>query len=176
MIRTSLLVLAGPICSGKTTLAQGLAKETGAQVVSARAELHKLGAAGDRGDLQDFGAALERRTSGAWLASAVPTAEEHPTPIIVDSARTLNQIRALRSLKHRVVVVYLTAPLKVRKQRYERRNDPVDYGRSVESALSGEDEEVGELAAHADLRIATGNKTPQDVLSYAGRLVDLRGV
>jgi cytidylate kinase len=174
--RTSLLILAGPLCSGKTTLAKALAEQTGALVVSARAELHKLGATGDRGDLQDFGTALERRTGGAWLASAVPSADEHPAPVIVDSARTLNQIRALRSIRQDVVVMYLTAPLEERRQRYERRDDPVDRGRSVESALSGEQEDVGELAAHADLQLETGNETPLDVLSRARRLVELRRV
>ena len=70
--------------------------------------------------------------------------------------------------------MYLVAPLDERRRRYESRDDPLDRGRSAESALSGEPKEVGELVAHTDVQLDTGNATRQEVLSRAIGLLELR--
>jgi cytidylate kinase len=172
--RTGALVLAGPLCSGKTTLAEALAKARGAKIVSARAELRRLGAGEDRLDLQSFGAAVEQRTAGAWLASAVRTGDDQSVPVIVDSARTVKQIEALRALRTDAVVLYLTASLDERKRRYEARDDPVDKSRPFDSVVSGELGQIEALVAHADFQVETDDKVPDDVTSDVLRIVDLR--
>lgn len=171
--RTDLLVLAGPLCSGKTTLAEVLANQRDAHIVKARAELRRLGAREDRLDLQSFGNAIEQRTNGVWLAEAVRAAERRHLPVIVDSARTRSQIEALRGVSARAVVLYLTASLPERRRRYEDRDDVADEGRSFESVVSGEVAEIAELAAQADVEVETDGTTPEHVASRVLRDFDL---
>lgn len=171
--RTNLLVLTGLLCSGKTTLAQLLAEGRGAEIVSARRELLRLGAVEDRRDLQRFGAAVEQSTAGGWLASAIPATGQQPAPVIVDSAKTPEQVRALRVLRASPVVLFLTASLDERRRRFLGRDDAIEHGRSFGSVLSDEPDGFNDLAAHADLRVKTDNMTPRSVALDVLRDVEL---
>lgn len=171
--RTNLLVLSGLLCSGKTTLARLLADDLGAEIVSARQELLRQGAAQDRRALQRLGAALERDTRGGWLASAIPVTSDQPAPVIVDSAKTPEQIRALRVLRASPVVLFLTASFEERKRRYQARCDAIEQGSSFETVLSSEPEGFTDLVRLADLRVQTDNLTPGGVASEVLRRLDL---
>src|ERR1700730_14170546 len=105
----TLVVLSGPICSGKTTLAKHLNLLDGAVIVSARQVLADLGARLDDSErLQRIGSGVEESTGGTWLSSAVVvTCKRFPeASVVVDSARTARQVKLLGQLEGRHIHVH----------------------------------------------------------------------
>jgi hypothetical protein len=162
------VVLSGQSHSGKTTLAAGLAGKSFA-VVSARAELEALIATGpaSRKDLQTFGRKIEASTKGRWLAAATIRALKGDGSIVVDSARTYDQLDACREvLAPGVAHIHLTAADDVREKRMRSSGAP---GELPFAALANDEIERGIplLAGHADVVIDTSSSNPDAVLSLA---------
>ena len=165
------VLLSGPIASGKTTLARLLADRFGFYVVSTR-ELLLRHVGEDRWYLQAAGASMDDSTGGRWVSDGLVRLRRQcsaEVPFVVDSVRTLDQIWWLRdafggSVEH----VHLVADVGVLSDRYSSRfegyryqdvsSDPVEQGVNV-------------LAGSAGLVVDTGNLTLELVLGrVAGHL------
>jgi adenylosuccinate synthase len=186
----SIVVLSGAVATGKTTLAEQLEERFDARRIGSHELLVARLAEGDRRDrpaLQAFGEALDRESDGRWLADDVAVAASRLPEgaiVVVDSARTLGQVEALRqAYGRRVTHVHLYAPNDELRRRYKRRR-----GRdlpSYEDVRSNATEAaIDSLIDDADVVIDTSRSTASDVAVRAashlgltsrdtGRLVDV---
>ena len=182
-MRETLLVMSGPVCAGKSTLAEGLERRHGARRFSSRRLLlQRLGDAGaGRLSLQAAGEALDRETQGRWLAEALRTqVQGQAGPWVVDSVRIRPQVEALRqAFGARVVHVHLTAPASVRERRYDTRraaagHDPegTSFARLSED---GTERGVDALAEVADLVLDTSRESAEAVLVRSAARLGLFG-
>jgi adenylosuccinate synthase len=168
-----IILLSGPISSGKSTLAKGLAArcrmsifKTSEVLVSRirRDQRH------DRKVLQAEGERLDRRTKGRWVLEEL---RERLSPlaansdVIVDSVRISEQIQAIREAYcPKVIHVHLTAPEDELSHRFDSRKK---QGREQDFSYSEirqnpTEKQVEKLAAVADIVIDTKRCTEQDVL------------
>jgi adenylosuccinate synthase len=155
-----MVVISGPLCAGKTTLAVGLGEKLPAPVLKARTVIERSGGEHSRIELQVVGEELERSTGGRWLAdAAVAIAAEH---LVIDSARTAAQIAALRDAADSVVI-YLTAAKAERRRRFNLRRDAVDASADFDRVLLGEPSGVPALAEQADLVLETDTMAMEEI-------------
>jgi cytidylate kinase len=169
------IVLCGPLCAGKTTLAAGLSGRGLTQVTAIDAIEAQAGRSGlSRAELQRIGRELEASSPGRWLAEAAARAT---LPVVLDAARTADQVGAARHLLGGVVV-HLTASPDTRRDRFERRR-PVRRSDAVAcfDDLAASPLELGaeKMGAIADLAIDTENLTVEETLeAVLARLSALR--
>jgi hypothetical protein len=130
----------------------------GATVVRARAVIERHQEGRSRRDLQAAGLALDRATDGKWLATAVLEEAPWPSLVVVDSARTRQQVIALRELGAPTFHVSVRASLRQRHERFVVRADAADRGLTFAEATDWEDHtERLLLARTADLAIDTAS-------------------
>lgn len=178
------LVLTGPIASGKTTLSNELVRSFGFHVFKTNKHLRHL-AEGEledtRGALQKFGETLDRQTQGAWVRDGlVRFVENLPANamIVVDSVRIAEQIEAIRAAFGLWVLhIHLTAPLEVLESRFKRRKKKrFKEGSSYEEVKRDPTEtKVEELARVADIVIDTKRSSAEDVVVRAASHLGLYG-
>lgn len=190
-----ILVLTGPIASGKSTLCEDLIDNFGFKQIKTNELLKKLAEGKvkfEREALQKFGETLDRQTKGTWVRdglmdfiSGLPANSD--SLIVVDSARIEEQIEALReAFGNRIIHIHLTAPPETLEKRFKGRKK-----KRFKESLSYEDvkkdpteRNVEQLQKTADVVINTRNCSKTDVLvktvSYLGfygreylRLVDV---
>lgn len=180
MRRQSHVVLSGSICSGKSTLALGLAN-AGFVLVSARDILQELApeSLGARADYQELGLQLERQTQGHWLDHRVARAlRENPNrALVVDAVRTRRQLASVTHLlEPGVFHVHLRADRDVLEARFLRRSDPIDSSvqalAELESRLS--EASYAELLSAASTVIDTTALDPDDAVDLVRELLSPR--
>lgn len=171
------IVLSGPVASGKTTLADILTARFGCHIFKTRELIATvLGTRSERVSLQRAGDKLDRTTGGRWVAEAVArSASRLPESavLIIDSARIKDQIDAIRdAFGARVVHVHLTASVAELRNRYASRSGPLRELPSYERVRQNRTERSIEiLADHADVVINTERNTRDDVfIRVASRL------
>jgi adenylosuccinate synthase len=179
-----ILVLTGPIASGKTTLSKDLIERFGFIPFKTN-ELLKNLADGkmrqERESLQKFGEALDRKTKGGWVRDGLSrfiTNLPEGAMIVVDAARIDEQIEQIRnSFGQRVVHIHLTAPYEVLAKRFKQRKT-----KSFKEATSYEavhkdptESEIESLAEIADVVINTARCTDNDVVVRAAAHLGLYG-
>ena len=177
------IVLSGPVCAGKTTLATRLANRFDALHFKTSTLLEDLAegkVARERGAMQRLGTQLDDSTEGKWVAEGIfprISSLDDDKVVVIDSARIFDQIEALRiglGLHQQVVHVHLTAPQEVLEKRYRSRPKKRFKERaSYAEVLSDPTEKkVPDLAKDADVVIDTGRSTKKDVevraASYLG--------
>lgn len=167
-----IVLLSGHICSGKTTLCDGLFKEFNYQVIKTKevikllAKDSKLG----RGNLQAFGDKLDIRTGGSWVRDAIArlaAEESEDFSVIVDAVRIPQQIESIReAFGGNVIHIHLTAPLHVLEARYlKRQRDEDKELASYAKVLENDTEKlVDQLIDIADVVIDTNRCTDADVM------------
>ncbi len=127
--RRLVIVLSGPVASGKSTLATRLSRALEADVLKTRPILEeqyfietrlKL-----RQWLQELGETLDEETGGRWVAAAAERQVRFAAPrrpLIVDSVRRAAQIEALSdSLDADVIHIHVDASVRTLERRYEAR-------------------------------------------------------
>jgi len=154
------VALSGPVGAGKTTLAVGLAKSVGAEILRTQNLLREQAAGRTREELQRLGEDLDQREGGKWVAAPVLaqlSSTHGGLPVIVDAVRTSDQLAELRkgaSVRH----IHLTAPDSVLQARYEQRRQSAQAFelRSFEELRANPTEAaVDSLANQADLVLDT---------------------
>ena len=157
------VLISGPIASGKTTLSRLLELRFGFFVVSTRGILASL--ARDRRALQAAGASLDESTAGRWVRDGLLGLwSRSPTEasFVVDSVRTLDQVEWVREtfgglVKH----VHLTASPEVLSGRYRSKFEGNRYQDIVADPV---ERRVGLLASLADLVVDTESLGPDSLL------------
>lgn len=176
------VVLSGPVSSGKTTLARRLDERFKASHLKTSKLLEEISegrVARERRAMQQLGSRLDRETSDTWVADGFrPEIEEMPeeTVVVIDAVRTLEQIESLRSgLSRQVVHVHLTAPREELERRYARRAKSrfAERGSYAEVLSNRTEKLVPKLAKDADVVIDTGRSTRQDVAVRAASYLGL---
>ncbi len=167
-----IILLSGPISSGKSTLAKGLAERYGMPIFKTseilKARVRKdLGQ--DRKVLQGQGERLDRKTRGRWVLEELREWSNQFNPafdVIIDSVRIAEQIQAIREAYGQTVIhVHLTAPIDELEQRFNQRRQ---QGREKDFKYSDvrenpTEKQVEDLARIADIVIDTKRCTEQDV-------------
>lgn len=168
-----IILLSGPISSGKSTLAKGLAERCGMSIFKTSVVITKRIEADlrqDRKALQALGEKLDRKTRGRWVVEELSewsSRLDSHKEVIIDSVRIVEQIQAIREAYGPMVThIHLTAPLEdltrrfTKRQKQGRDRDP-DYSEVREDPT---EKQVEGLARIADIVIDTKRCTEQDVL------------
>ena len=170
------LVLCGPLCAGKTSVARPVAEALGLCVVTGQSaiELYAGRAGLDRTELQLLGARLERERPGAWLAEAADAIAGSRQALLLDAARTRAQVDAMRGRGPRALVLHITADRQTRERRYEQRDASRDrdvrFDAIVTSPLEREAEALGLVA---DLVIDSSGLSLSEAVAQALRAVSV---
>jgi shikimate kinase len=171
-----IVLVAGGIAVGKTTIAAALAERLDGRVVRVRDALAEvLGRRlDDRGTLQRLGADLDRRTSGRWLAEYLAEAAESAPRLVVDSCRTRRQTEAVLERLPTSRLVYLDAHEDTRRARYalSAATDPIKAGSTYDAAVDHDTERlVALLRPLADTVVETDDlDTEQTVAELLSQL------
>ena len=178
-----IILLSGPVSSGKSALARDLAERYGMSICKTRELLQDRipkGLIANRKTLQEGGDRLDVRSRGRWVREAVSAKlREMPSTsaIIVDSVRIAEQIQAIRDAFGPIVIhIHLTAPIEELRRRYEERRKSrietqFDYSEVRENKT---EQEIETLAQIADVVIDTNRCTGEDVLMRGTRHLKVR--
>jgi adenylate kinase family enzyme len=173
------VVLAGATCAGKTTLAGQLRAALSADVVVVSDLLAaRYQGSQDRLALRALGDDLEARSHGTWVHDLVTeqfNCDKVADFVIIDSARTADQVKALRRTASSVAVIVLEARLSVRKARFEARRQTrqIDHAIAFAQVESHPAERHAPHLKHlADLVIDTSDRQPESVVSVACTYLD----
>jgi adenylosuccinate synthase len=179
-----IVVLSGPICSGKSELALNLQSRSGAQIIKTRDLIKQQvpHVEDERRSLQRAGERLDRADGGAWVQNAlsrffqVLQKESLPAGLfIIDAARIQGQIDAVRrAFGTAVHHVHLTASDVVLAARYKRRGTKTkEFKTYDEVRRSATERNVEKLADAADIVVDTARCTSDAVLLRATALLNL---
>ncbi len=180
-----IIVLSGRVSAGKSTLADALEEQFDANVLKTKeviTDTAKGKLEAERGALQRYGQALDRKTGGEWVANALTRKVESlpaDAVVVVDSVRIIEQVHAIRrAYGPRVVHVHLEADLAVLAQRYKRKQRQSEFRefKSYSDLSSNKTEKRVELLAKtADVLIDTDKCTRADVVVRAASRLGLYG-
>ncbi len=169
-----IILLSGPISSGKSTLAVDLEEQYGMHVFKTKEILARnIGPAldKDRLALQAEGDRLDKETNGRWVGGEFVewlSSKKEITYAVIDSVRRLDQIAAIRdAFGARVIHVHLTAPPEELESRFNKRrslNPGNDYEYS-EVKKNATEQQVEALSSSADIVVNTQRCTTSDVLT-----------
>ena len=170
-----LIVISGPVGSGKSVLADTLVKTYNLRAIKTRELILTMTKVkNERAALQAAGERLDAKTGGRWVADAVARhAELFPdsVEVLIDSVRISKQIDALRDkFGARVVHIHLTASDGELARRYKTRGsrsgtELKDYAAVT---VNKTERQVNQLATSADISIDTDRCTESDVVCRAG--------
>ena len=182
-VAQKIIVLSGRVSAGKSTLAHALEEQFDAKVLSTKDVIigtarSKLDA--ERGTLQRHGDILDRKTGGAWVASALSRlvgSLPYDAVVVVDSARIIEQVHAIRrAYGPRVVHVHLEADLSVLAERYKRKQRQSrfrEFGSYTDLSTNKTERRIDRLAQTADVVINTERCTRADVVVRAASRLGL---
>jgi len=178
-----IILLSGPISSGKSTLAKGLAERYGMTIFKTNEIIKKRvrkDLAQDRKVLQAEGERLDKKTKGRWVLEELIEWSNHldlGSDAVIDSLRIKEQIQAIReAYGAKVIHVHLTAPLNELEQRFNKRRQQgreKDFQYSEVNADPTE-KQVEDLADIADVVVNTKRCTDQDVLIRTMSYLNIR--
>lgn len=179
-----IVLISGPICSGKSVFVGNLAERHEAKIIKTRDLILKAKprTKNERRALQRAGEALDRADGGAWVGNALlkmlEARKRGATPtglFVVDSVRIAGQIEAIRkAFGADVHHIHLTAEESELKRRYRDRAASSDQDASYEELKKSKTERsIEDLAQLADVVVATDRCTTGAVLIRATALLNL---
>lgn len=178
-----IVLLSGPVSSGKSTLADALVQQAGFQLIKTWEMLTERApeVARERAALQRLGEQLDIDTRGDWVATDLSrrarTLPEQAL-IVIDAVRIPGQVEAVRrSFGPRVLHVHLTAPEEILERRYKhrRRGDIKELASYTAVQDSKTERDVDQLGDIADVVIDTNRCTKEDVFVRAASHLGLFG-
>ena len=176
------VLLSGPVASGKSSLAEKLVNRFG----FLRIRTHQLirilkpDVPLERRALQEAGEALDRETRGTWVSKGLEARlgqEDETAAVVVDSVRIKEQIDAVREAYGPIVVhVHLTAPLEDLAERYRSRQSELGEVPAYDAIRADQTEaQIESLQKYADVVIETRRSVPEDVLARVASRLRLYG-
>ena len=179
-----IVLLSGPICSGKSALVHLLKENHYATIIKTRELIRKAAprTKSERKALQRAGQKLDKKDGGAWVGTALQRTIEafgtRQTPnglYVVDSVRILGQIDAIRrAYGAEVHHIHLTATEEELRKRYNRRNREGDEAVPYDELKRDRTErEIEKLADAADIVVSTDRCSKEAVLVRATALLNL---
>ena len=179
-----IVLLSGPICSGKSALVQLFKEKHGAKIIKTRELILKKAPRikPERKALQRAGQRLDNKDGGAWvgeaLQRAIDTYAMGQTPrslYVVDSVRILGQINAIRrAYGAEVHHIHLTATEEELRNRYKARSKEDDEAVAYEDLKRNRTERhIEKLADVADIVVSTDRCSEEAVLVRATALLNL---
>ncbi len=179
-----IVLLSGPIGSGKSALVRQLEERYRAKIIKTRELILKKSprTKSERTALQRAGQRLDGIDGGAWVGEALQrTIETHSsgqTPrglFVIDAVRIQGQIEAIRKAYGTDVHhIHLTAPEEELERRYEERNGEGDHTVDYSALKKNRTErEIEKLAEIADIVVSTDRCSEEAVLVRATALLNL---
>ena len=179
-----IVLLSGPICSGKSALVHLLKEIHGATIIKTRELILKAAprTKSERKALQRAGQKLDKKDGGAWVGAALQRTIEdfgtRQTPrglYVVDSVRILGQIDAIRrAYGAEVHHIHLTATKEELRKRYNMRNREGDEAVPYDELKRNLTErKIEKLADSADIVVSTDRCSEEAVLVRATALLNL---
>lgn len=182
--RLRIVLVSGPVCSGKSALVSQLQDKHGAHVLKTKDLILQIlpKTKLERRRLQLAGQRLDNADGGNWVARALQQAVDRATAgttpeglFVVDSVRIAGQIEAVRrAYGAEVHHIHLTAtPHELRRRYEERHRDDdagIDYDRVKRNRTERRIEELGRLA---DIVVHTDKCSEGAVLVRATALLNL---
>jgi len=175
-----LIVVSGPIASGKSLLANHLIEKHGATGFRTKDWiLKRKKITPNRLALQEAGEVLDRATKGRWvvdsLAAEIGTGALPTEVVVIDSVRIPNQVRALReAYGSRVVHIHVTASDEELRKRYNKRAREQPKEPSYQQVKANTTEnQIERLADIADVVINSDRCTAADIFARASAFLDL---
>ena len=179
-----IVLLSGPICSGKSSLGLQLQERHDAKIIKTKDLILKMSprTRPERRKLQRAGQRLDNADGGAWVAEAlqrtIDAVTRGATPeglFVVDSVRIAGQIDAVRrAYGAEVHHIHLTATAEELRARYKKRtryeDEDVDYDTLKRNRTEGG---IEELAPLADIVVDTDKCSAGAVLVRATALLNL---
>ena len=181
-----IIILSGPVSSGKTTLAQLLKSRFQLKIFKTGDYLKELypKIEHERKAMQLLGEKLDKRYDGKWVCEGLNNfirklqKDNSDQVVIVDSVRIQTQINEIRKAYHNIVVhIHLDAPKAALKERYNsRKSENFRELESYEMVLENKTESrVGRLRNDADIVIDTNRCKEEDVMVRAASHLGLYG-
>lgn len=186
-INLRIVLLSGPTCSGKSTLARLLRNKHNATIIKTRNLILKnaLKTKPERKSLQLAGERLDREDGGAWVARGLQSEIDFcfkgdtPTGLyVVDSVRNLEQInpihRTCRTYGAEVHHIHLTATDEELRRRYGTRSGEDDEAFAYyELKRNRTGRSIEKLGEAADIVVSTDRCSQEAVLVRATALLNL---
>jgi adenylosuccinate synthase len=179
------VLLSGPVCAGKSTLAEKLAAEYKLVHIKTQECLRSLypTAAPTREEFQKLGERKDRATKGAWVREALMKmfqqgAASENDIVLVDAVRIRGQVDAIRESYGRSVYhIHLTAPIDELERRYKRRRskDLKELKSYDDVRKNSTERQVDDLGHIADVVVNTMQCTAEDVVVRAACHLGLYG-
>ncbi len=177
-----IILISGPISSGKSSLANELGGSLGLKVFKTRELLVELAKSKNvpyrkRTQLQNLANKLDRETGGEWIAKLVlkkirsveagnPASKEDKVSlgVIVEGFRIPEQINRIRERANfKVLHVHITADSNVLRSRFKSRRAQHDAGLSFDDAIGHPNEaKMQDLELAADLVLDSGRTSLED--------------
>ncbi len=179
----TIVALSGPICSGKSTLAELLVEKEGAIKVKTNELLREIkpNLKPTRLSLQKLGDQLDRQTNGKWVSDGVvkkldPIDKASNQLIVIDAIRIEPQLQELRrAVNVQVVHIHLEANNDELALRYSKRDgDFQEFSDYKKVQRNRTEKHVQSLAEIADVVIETDRCTPNDILVRVTARLGLR--
>lgn len=177
-----IILLSGPIASGKSTLVGGLAKRFDALGIKTNVLLKKNSRNTDlsRGELQKLGDRLDRNTKGAWVRKELDEIRRKfpKKMLVVDAVRKKVQIEHIQKAYGRDVVhVHLKANDIELEKRYKKRakSSTLEFSNYSETKKNRTEQQISNLSDIADIVIDTGMCDEGDVLVRVASQLGLFG-
>jgi adenylosuccinate synthase len=180
-LASRIILLSGPVASGKTTLGDSLVGRYGLVRLKSRELIHTLlKTQPERAALQLGGDALDRKTKGRWIADALARELlDRPADamVLVDSVRIETQVKAIReAFGPRVTHVHLTAPIDELSRRYrDRRRELKELSSYRQVRTNPTEKNIESLARLADVVVDTHRSTPEEVVIRVAARLGLYG-
>ena len=179
-----IVLLSGPICSGKSALVRLLKEKHSAKIIKTRELILKKApkTKPERKSLQRAGQRFDREDGGAWVGEALQLAVDSyatgQTPkglYVVDSVRILGQIEVIRrAYGAEVHHIHLTATEEELRKRYESRSREDDEAVAYDELKRDRTErDIEKLTAVADIVVSTDRCSEEAVLVRATALLNL---
>lgn len=180
-----IVILTGPVCSGKTTLSKNLAIRFGSLQFRTRDGIVRRVGSGlerDRRALQELGESLDTETNGNWTCEDISDFLQKRSDgsiLVIDSPRSEIQIHAIRrNFRVKIVHIHLTAALSVLERRYSSRNQDAFLELDTYNEVQKNRTEalVESLANIADIVIETDHRSEEEITLMIASMLNLDAV